>query len=475
MKLRSWSATAVTLTAAAALCGALAVPAKAEPARPAAGAPGSNGAGVTRIALTTKAPYQQEGNPRSYPQPPRGFQPVFTENVSRHGERDLTSSDDGDNMLALWQIAETDGALTKLGQGLGPEITQLLAANAAIGYGNLDKDGQQELAGLGERTEQRLPTLFNAAAQSAKSGDTSEKIAVVSASQQRTVDSAAAFVSGLERANPGLKPVIGATQTNDDLLYFHKAAVNQDYQDYVKSDPRLLAAEAAAEDSPTSHAQATAMLERSFTPAFVERVAAGTYAAEFANEVDAATALYSLWAVTRDMADEGHWTMDKYLTTQQESWFGYLDDVASFYENGPAFSGDDITYKMADVLLDDMFAQVQDKANGTSQLDAVLRFTHAEEIFPLATLLGLPGSTRQLPAGTEFSYANDPFRGADVAPMAANIQWDVFRDGSTYLVRMLYNEKPTAFKDGCTPVTPGSTYYNLTELEHCYNWSPTAG
>ena len=79
------------------------------------------------------------------------------------------------------------------------------------------------------------------------------------------------------------------------------------------------------------------------------------------------------------------------------------------------------------------------------------------------------------PAGTEFSYANDPFRGANVAPMAANIQWDVFRDGSTYLVRMLYNEKPTAFKYGCTPVTPGSAYYNLTELEHCYDWSPAAG
>lgn len=475
MNLRSWPAAAIALTATAALCGALAGPAEAVSTQTGAGRGGpataSNGADVTRIALTTKAPYQPEGNPHAYPQPPRGFQPVFTENVSRHGERDLTSSDDGDSLLALWQIAKTDGALTKLGQGLGPEITQLLAANAALGYGNLDKDGQQELAGLAERTEQRLPSLFNAAATSAKSGDTSEKIAVVSASQQRTVDSAAAFVSALERAAPGLAPVVGTTQTNDNLLYFHKAAVNQDYQTYVKSDPRLLAAEAAAEDSPASHAQATAMLERSFTPAFVKQVAAGAYSDQFANEVDAATALYSLWAVTKDMADEGHWTMDKYLTTQQESWFGYLDDVASFYENGPAFSGDDITYKMAGVLLDDMFAQVQAKVNGTSQLDAVFRFTHAEEIFPLATLLGLPGSTKQLPAGTEFTYANDPFRGANVAPMAANIQWDVFRDGGTYLVRMLYNEKPAAFKAGCAPVAPGSSYYNVTELEHCYNWS----
>src|SRR5262249_4936280 len=154
---------------------------------------------------------------------------------------------------------------------------------------------------------------------------------------QRTVDSATAFVSGLESAVPGLAPVVGATQTNNDLLYFHKAAVNQDYQNYVANDPRVQAAEAAATDQPRSHAVARAVLERSFTPAFVQQGAAGEEAAEFASEIDAADAVYSLWAVTNDMPAEGHWTMDRYITPAQASWFGYLDDVTSFYENGPAF------------------------------------------------------------------------------------------------------------------------------------------
>ena len=60
--------------------------------------------------------------------------------------------------------------------------------------------------------------------------------------------------------------------------------------------------------------------------------------------------------------------------------------------------------------------------------------------------------------------------------MAANIQWDVFQSGHTYLVRMLCNERPAAFKPGCAPVSRGSLFYNLTELESCYgdtgSWHP---
>jgi len=473
MRRRSLSIPVITLGVVAALGGALAGPAQAGASHaPAAHHPGQ--AGIIRIALTTKLPYQPEGGLWSYQSPPRGFRPVFTENVQRHGDRTDTSSTEGDELLALWQAAQADGALTPLGQGLGPELTQFLAANAAIGYGNLTPDGVQQIEAIAVRMEERLPGLFASAAKSASAGETSDLISVTAAGQERTQASASAFVSGLESVDPGLAPVIGATQVNNNLLYFHKAAINEDYQEYVASNPDLLAAEAYAQDEPRSHAEATAMLERSFTPAFVQEVAAGDFSAEFANEVDAATALYDLWAISNDMPDEGHWTLGRYLTPEQASWFGYLDDVDSFYENGPGFAGNDITYAMAGVLLDDLFAQAQAKADGTSQLIASLNFTHAEEVFPLATLLGLPGSTKQEPVGTEYTYADNPFRGANVAPMAANIQWDVFSNGKSYLVRMLYNEKQVPFRPACAPIARGSYYYSLTELEQCYGWSPSA-
>ena len=123
---------------------------------------------------------------------------------------------------------------------------------------------------------------------------------------------------------------------------------------------------------------------------------------------------------------------------------------------------------MADVLLDDLFRQVEAKRAGTGRIGAELRFTHAEEIIPLAALMGLPGSTKPATPGEPYTYADNPWRGAAVSPLGANIQWDVYRGGSRWLVRMLYNEKETPFKAGCRPVAKGSAFYDLDELERCF-------
>ncbi|HEX5120171.1 MAG TPA: histidine-type phosphatase [Pseudonocardiaceae bacterium] len=446
-------------TAVALLFGLLALPAQAHQGRQ-----GNPARGV----FTTKTAYVPQAGIGSYQHAPAGFRPVFTENVSRHGARTLTNSDDGDALLALWNVAKPANALTPVGRGLGPDIQALLAANARDGFGLLTDEGRREMRTTAQRMVQRLPSLFDAAARTGSP----LKIDVTAASQQRTVDSATAFVGGLTAAEPGLAAVIQPTRTDDALLDFHTS--NPAYLDYLANDPRVPAAEQAATDQPRTHAVARAVLERSFTRAFVDRITAGEFADQFPDEIAAADAVYALDQVTVDLPGEGDFHLDRYISLDQAAWFGYLDDVTSFYENGPAFAGDDVTFRMAGVLLDDMFAQLDAKRNGTSDLAADLRFTHAEEIFPLATLLGLPGSTKQLPQSTLFTYADDPFRGAEIAPMGANIQWDLFTNGRTYLVRMLYDEQQTAFRAACAPIHRGSAFYSLDELEHCYGRSPRA-
>jgi len=445
---------ALALTTSAALTAALTLPAAANP--------GPRVSGTAQDAFTTKRPYVPQGNVASYEKAPKGFVPVFTENVSRHGTRTLSDGDDGETLIALAATAAQEHALTKRGQTLAADVAAQLAANEQYGYGQLTPIGDQEMRSTATRLVHRLPGLFaNAAA-------TGERIDVVAQNQARTIDSANQFVAGLENADPSLTPLVSPTRTDEEqLLYFHKS--DPTYLAYVKNDPRIPTAENAAEDSAKSHQIARQVLLRSFTPAFVDEVAAGEHSDIVKNEVSAAEAFYALDQNTADVP--GDWHFGPYITTQQAAWFGYLDDVASFYENGPGFTDTDVTYAMAQGLLDDMFAQLDAKRDGTSDLAAELRFTHAEEIFPLSTLLGLPGTTEQQREGDLYTYADNPFRGAEVAPMGANIQWDLFRSGDRYLVRMLDNEQQTHFKTGCTPVRPGSYFYDLDELESCYGWS----
>ncbi|MEU6066022.1 histidine-type phosphatase [Streptomyces sp. NPDC047082] len=405
----------------------------------------------------TKAPYAPGQNPRTYQRPPAGFTPVFTENVSRHGSRAATDSEDGDLLLALWDKAEAEGQLTRRGEEFGPKVRALLDAMAKVGYGNLSGRGKQEMQSTARRMQQRLPALF---ARMVRDG---EKIDVVSSGQGRAVDSANQYTGALAETDPALKPLIGPTRTDKDLLYFHKAAGGAAYRDYIANDQRLAGTLKSITDQPRTHEAARSVLRRIFKDAFVEQIT---------DQVTAAQAVYNLYAIAPAMSEESPdgegWGMDRYISHHDAAWFGYLGDTEDFYEKGPGFADSDITYKMAGVLLDDLFKQVEAKRAGTSDLGAELRFTHAEEIIPLAALMGLPGSTEPVTPEEPYTYADNPWRGADVAPLGSNIQWDVYEKNGRYLVRMLYNEKETPFKAACHPISKGSKFYDLDELERCF-------
>lgn len=407
----------------------------------------------------TKAVYEPGQNPRTYHQPPAGFTPVFTQNVSRHGSRAATDSEDGDLVLALWDKAEREGQLTERGREFGPTVRSLMAAMSGVGHGDLSGRGKREIQDTAVRMERRLPGLF------ARIGKDQERIDVVSSGQGRAVDSGNLYAGALADADPALKPLIGPTRTDVDRLYFHKAAGGAAYRDYIDNDQRLADTLTSIKDQPTTHRAARDVLGKLFRGDFVDRLADQ-------DRVDAATAVYNLYAIAPAMSDESPggrgWGMERFLSPRNASWFGYLSDAEDFYEKGPGFADSDITYRMADVLLDDFFEKAEAKRDGTGDLGAELRFTHAEEIIPLAALMGLPASTEGATEGQPYTYADNPWRGASVASLGSNIQWDMFRKGDTYLVRMLYNEKETAFRSGCRPIAKGSKFYDLDELERCF-------
>jgi hypothetical protein len=404
----------------------------------------------------TKTPYAPQEDLRHYQSPPKGFVPVFAENVVRHGSRAMTDSEDGDAVLAVIQKAQAQHALTRLGAQLAPQVQQLLNGGASIGYGNLAGRGKQEQRDIALRMERRLPTLF--ATIVAKK----EPIQVVTSGVDRAVASANAFTSGLTAGDPALGGLIQAPVTDKDLLYFHKQPQNADYQDYIDNDPDLAAVLAKIKGEPATARSAKHVVSRLFTKSFVTAMPED-------DQIDFAASMYALYSAAPDMkAEAPNVDLDPFLAPEDAHWFAYLDDASEFYEKGPSIQGRTITYDMAKVLLDDLFAKAEGatKAGGGG---AVLRFTHAEEVEPLAVLLDLPGSTKAAPLDRPYSYQNNPWRGENVAPMAANIEWDVYAGpGKKYLVRMLYNEKETAFKSACRPVAKRSYFYDLNELKRCF-------
>jgi len=483
----------------------------------------------------TKTPYQPQQASASYEAAPQGYRAIYTQLLARHGSRGLSSMKTDLALYNLWQLAGKEKALTPLGAQLGDDLLQMMKANALLGYGvagitrpgygNETMQGVTEHKQLAERMMRRLPQLFRDAA-----GGQPRKILLVTSGKDRAVDSGDYFAGSLVAQQPNLQALIvrppslaPRAEANHDsrpagtdrfLLYFHKLSAKQDlvadssdplyatyqasqqYQAWARSD-ELRAREAALLAQPQVSAAAKAVLERLFTPAFVAGLDQGRYSAantgtysytsadgkftnkltgdgdtEIKSAVDAAQALYDLYSAAADMKAELKADFTRYMPAQQAAVFAATEDAIAFYAKGPGIAENGgVNYRMAQTLLDDFFSEVDAVAKGNLSHAAKLRFAHAEIVIPMAAILGLPGMSEPLPRATTYSYSNSNWRGDLVAPMAANIQWDVYtNDQGRTLVRMLYNEKEADFKRGCdhARIAPASHYYDYAGLRACY-------
>ncbi|OUE24413.1 histidine-type phosphatase [Clavibacter michiganensis] len=464
------------LSASVALALALGIAAggSALPAHAATGTGSATGTDAAdRPYYSSKTPYAPRGTAADLAPAPAGFAPVYTESVARHGSRALSSFKYDSLTTQVWEQARSEGALTSLGETLGPEVAELTAANQRLGYGNLTGQGADQHRGIGARAVERLPSLF------ADVDAGSDRVALESSGEARATASGKAFAEGLRTADPLLASHLPADIAKDPgTLYFHKSDANADYQAY-EDGPAVTAAVDAITDQPRSHQAARHLLERLYSPAFVDRLAAGAYRfvdggdgkTTVDDEVDAAMMLYNLYIIAPDMTEEVRVDFDRYLEGADAEWFAYLLDAEDFYSKGPAFQGSDITYRMARPLLDDFLDSMDARLAGSSTA-ATFRFAHAETIIPFAALIGLPGSTQQVTPEAPYAYGTNEWRGETVTPMAANVQWDVFRDtGGRAIVRMLYDEQAIPFRAGCTPIAPGSPFYDVAEVRRCLTGS----
>lgn len=476
----------------------------------------------------TKTPYAPRQPISSLEPVPAGYAPVFSQLLARHGSRGLTGMKSDLALYRLWQQADQEHALTPLGQTLGPALQAMLRANFLLGagvpgisepgYGNETLAGLQEQAELARRMVQRLPGLFD----EVKSGQ--REVVVVSSGKDRAVDSAEAFTQSLLAVRPGLRGHVDGPSKDAYLLYFHRLPKNppaetatpdsrealrlqtwrdsQAYQAY-QHGAALQAQLARIRQDPRLQDAADAVLSQLFQPDFLKRLAQGGYrfsnsgtlsfASEdgrhahtltgdgrsvIANGVQAAWALYDLYAISAGMSTEleragsSVKVFDSFMPPMAAQVFAEAEDAEDFYSKGPGMvEQGDVTSRMGRILLQDFFDEADAIDRGQRQHLAKLRFAHAEIVIPLATLMGLPGAAQQVDARDPYTPVRNGWRGAQIAPMAANLQWDMFADTAGHtLVRLLYNEGEMDFKPSCDQarIAPRSHYYDYHALRACY-------
>ena len=405
----------------------------------------------------------------------------------------------------------------------------VVGISGSPGYGNETKLGRAEHTQIAHRMWLRLKGLFEA--QNSGADFFKRKIILVSSGITRAVDSGGYFAAGLEADQPNLKPMItfapapsgypagaprvqpvgvnrflllfvGLDRDNDlvtdpaDPMYRTYQA-SQAYQQYLKSDQDLSAKLRSLAARPSSQFAARAVLERLFTTSFVDKIALGTYtfastgtmsfksddgkyqatttgdgSHRIQNLVDAALELYELYSMAPAIRIEAGVDFSAYMPREQAKYFEYYRDAGDFYRNGPGIAEkQDITYGVAQILLDDFFQETDALATGDRSHLAKLRFAHDSIMMPLASILHLKNVTAQVPLTEDYTYETNLWRGKQIAGMAANLQWEVYSDGkNALLVRMLYNEKETDFQAACdnAKYAVQSHFYDYARLKTCY-------
>ena len=420
---------------------------------------------------TSKEPYAPRQAPDDYEPVPEGFTLVSVQHVARHGSRALSSPDDDDLMRQLWEAARDEGALTPLGEGLGPVLEDVIRVHAQVGYGRTSRLGEMEHEATAARLLERHPVFFDSLVARG------HRIDVYHSGRERADESGEAFVRGLVAGRPALAGLVDPGEASMETLYFNEAEGSEGYQEYSDSDPRMLAAVEAIEEDPRTRQMARLMLRQLFADDFVQRLADGAYEFRAAadpddrirDELDAAEAFYGLYSIAAGLTEEANWAFGRFMHPEAVAWFAYVDDAGSFYDRGPGFADEDITFAGARALAADMVQRIERVLAGASTVPVTVRFSHAQALMPLAAWLGIEGAAEGAEPGVLYTYENSAWRSELVSPMAANVQWDVVRNAEgVVLVRMLHQEGEVAFAAACRPWQEGSFFYEFDELRRCY-------
>ena len=402
-----------------------------------------------RAAAPTVTDYtfvQCEGSLTPYPSAtraeavyPDSLTPVFVNHVGRHGARYPASSANNLTLKKALDRATEAGTITPLGRKLA-ELNDRIIALSTDRWGALDSLGMAEQAGIATRMFYNYTEAF-------AKGTT---VSAISSYSPRAMMSMFSFTHQLDRLNNQMTISTVTGSVNNRLM--RPFDVDKDYLQF-----RADKVWKPAYDEYFDAACPTAAIRRVLGEKFPF--------ADIHEERNLAITEYYVLAGLEAMSLPN--TMSDYLSRQEAnalwSCFNlrqYLQRTATTVSAVPA----DIA---ADLVLD-IIQTTDDFVSGqNTTTTAVLRFGHAETLMPLLSLLRIPGCYYLT---NYFDTVAQHWCDFDVVPMAANIQFVLFRAKASgrYYVEVRVNEHPVALRKG-----DDSTIYPWGELRrYLMNYVP---
>jgi multiple inositol-polyphosphate phosphatase / 2,3-bisphosphoglycerate 3-phosphatase len=384
---------------------------------------------------------------------PDGYQAFYIDHVGRHGSRYISKSKFEDIAYKVLNLAEKDNQLTEMGNSLLKQVISIKALNKNH-YGELTDLGRKDIRLISQRMLANNPTVFNG-----------KKIEVISSTSPRAKETAEIFVSTFKTQYSDIK-IEQQPEHQQTLLRFFNYSPT--YDKYKKSD-KVKASLRSLEHATKTIDMSQDIARLIFTDDFINTLDNGVVwsGKSSVKTEDFVIAIYQLYqellSFSPEILVDNHLDFSPYFTKEQMLWFNTVVTCKNFLQIGPAFDANGIQVKIAAPLLLNML-KTADKAIADNDVDANLRFAHAETVSPLATLLELEGASTRASSLADYPSV---WQAEKIIPMGANIQWIFYKSKQSnkpILVKVMLNEREVHL-----PLkTNNYPYYRWDEVKQFY-------
>ena len=398
----------------------------------------------------SKTAYQYVKQPTAVP---AGYQAFYIDHIGRHGSRYLSKSKYEDIAYSVLTLAEKNNQLTDMGKSLLKQIIRINALNRNH-YGELTDLGRKDISLISQRMLNNYPTVFKG-----------QKIEVISSTSPRAKETAEIFVKPFKANYPDIH-IFQPPENKQTLLRFFE--YSPAYDAYKKSK-NIKAALKLLERATKTADMSQDVARLIFTADFIHQLNNGVALSEKSSikTADFVIAIYQLYQELLSFPPEtlagNHLDFSDYFTQDQLVWFNTVVTAKNFLQIGPAFDAKGIQVKIAAPLLLDML-KTADKAITDKNVDANLRFAHAETVSPLATLLELEGAYTAVNSVEDYPSV---WQAERIIPMGANIQWIFYQSNQSnqpILIKVMLNEREVHL-----PLpTNNFPYYQWDEVKQYY-------